>query len=91
MSEKRVVITAGAAGIGLVIAKNYLAEGAKVAICDIDPNAIQTFKKTYPNSLAVCANVTNEKEMDDFFTACDEFLDGVDVVIAGAGIGGPAA
>jgi len=67
MSEKRVVITAGAAGIGLVIAKNYLAEGAKVAICDIDPNAIQTFKKTYPNSLAVCANVTNEKEMDDFF------------------------
>ena len=30
MSEKRVVITAGAAGIGLVIAKNYLAEGAKV-------------------------------------------------------------
>ena len=75
----------------MVIAKNYLAEGAKVAICDIDPNAIQSFKKTYPNSLAVCANVTNEKEMDDFFTACDEFLDGVDVVIAGAGIGGPAA
>ena len=45
MSKKRVVITAGAAGIGLVIAKNYLAEGAKVAICDIDPNAIQSFKK----------------------------------------------
>ena len=91
MSEKRVVITAGAAGIGLVIAKNYLAEGAKVAICDIDPNAIQTFKKKDPDSLAMCANVTNEQEMDDFFTACNEFLNGVDVVIAGAGIGGPAA
>ena len=91
MNEKRVVITAGAAGIGLVIAKNYLAAGAKVAICDIDPNAIQEFKNNYPNSLAICANVTDEKEMDNFFNACDEFLNGVDVVIAGAGIGGPAS
>ena len=48
MSKKRVVITAGAAGIGLVIAKNYLAEGAKVAICDIDPNAINHSKRNTP-------------------------------------------
>ena len=78
MNEKRVVITAGAAGIGLVIAKNYLAAGAKVAICDIDPNAIQEFKNNYPNSLAICANVTDEKEMDNFslFNGCGSWRPG---------------
>jgi NAD(P)-dependent dehydrogenase (short-subunit alcohol dehydrogenase family) len=33
---ERVIVTAGAAGIGLAIARAFLATGAQVFICDVD-------------------------------------------------------
>ena len=39
---RRVVITGGASGIGLTIAKRYLDEGARVAICDNDSELVKT-------------------------------------------------
>ena len=33
---KRVLVTAGAAGIGRAIAQRFLGEGARVAVCDVD-------------------------------------------------------
>ena len=91
MINKRIVITAGAAGIGLTIAQSYMAAGAKVAVCDIDGGAVDAFRLMYPNALAIRANVTIEADMSAFFESCDSYLGGVDVVIAAAGIGGPAA
>ena len=35
---QRVVVTAGASGIGLAIAQKFLSEGADVFICDIAKN-----------------------------------------------------
>lgn len=40
LQNKVAVITGGARGIGLAIAKRYLAEGARVVVADIDTNAI---------------------------------------------------
>ena len=88
---KRVVVTAGAAGIGLRIAQTYLAAGARVAICDVDAGALDSFRSANPDALAMIADVTDEAEMDAFFSACDEHLGGVDVMVSTAGIGGPAA
>jgi len=36
----KVIVTAGAAGIGRAILERFLAEGAQVATCDIDPDAL---------------------------------------------------
>ena len=35
----RVIVTAGAGGIGLKITERFLAEGASVYVCDIDQSA----------------------------------------------------
>jgi NAD(P)-dependent dehydrogenase (short-subunit alcohol dehydrogenase family) len=43
---KRVLITAGANGIGLAIARAFAAEGAKVHICDIDEDAVRALKQS---------------------------------------------
>lgn len=88
---KRVVITAGADGIGLRIAQTYLSQGADVAICDVNETALTAFRKAYPKSLAIKADVTNEQEMHDFCALCEQHLGGIDVLVATAGIGGPAA
>jgi NAD(P)-dependent dehydrogenase (short-subunit alcohol dehydrogenase family) len=37
--NKVVMVTGGAAGIGLVTAENFANEGARVAICDVNPEA----------------------------------------------------
>ena len=37
----RVLVTAGANGIGLAIARAFVAEGAKVHTCDVDEAALE--------------------------------------------------
>ncbi|MEJ2102506.1 MAG: SDR family NAD(P)-dependent oxidoreductase, partial [Desulfobacterales bacterium] len=37
--NKVVMVTGGAAGIGRVTAENFAKEGARVAICDVNPEA----------------------------------------------------
>ncbi|MEQ4538959.1 MAG: L-iditol 2-dehydrogenase [Billgrantia sp.] len=41
LQDKVAVITGGARGIGLAIAERYLAEGARVAVADIDVTAVE--------------------------------------------------
>lgn len=38
----KVIVTAGAAGIGRVIVERFLNEGAKIATCDIDAAALKS-------------------------------------------------
>ena len=88
--SRRVVITAGADGIGRVLAERFLTEGDRVAICDADETAVGAFSATHPGALARVADVTSEAEMADFLDAVETAWGGADVVCANAGIGGPA-
>ena len=83
--DKRVVVTAGGAGIGACLVRRYLAEGARVAYCDLDPGNVPE------GALGVAADVTNEAAMAAFFREAESFLGGVDILCANAGSGGPAA
>jgi len=86
----RVLITAGAAGIGRVMAERFAAEGARVAVCDADAAAVAEMRATNPGILAQVADVTDAAEVDAFFDAVLIEFGGLDVVAANAGIGGPA-
>jgi NAD(P)-dependent dehydrogenase (short-subunit alcohol dehydrogenase family) len=88
--SRRVVVTAGASGIGRAIAERFLAEGDTVAICDADAAAVSAFSKANSNAIAVVADVTSEAEMTAFLSDLEERWNGVDVVCANAGTGGPA-
>ena len=91
LQGKRVLITAGAAGIGRVMAESFKAKGARVAVCDVDEAACAAMAAANPDILTRVVNVTDMGQVDGFFDEALDALGGLDVAAANAGIGGPAA
>lgn len=86
-SGLRVLITAGANGIGLAIAQAFQEAGARVHVCDIDDQALAALPEgiTYTR-----ADVSQEVDVDRLFQEA-AYLGGLDVVVNNAGIAGPTA
>jgi NAD(P)-dependent dehydrogenase (short-subunit alcohol dehydrogenase family) len=89
LAGQRVVVTAGASGIGRAIADLLLANGARVAICDVDKDFLAAYRKAHPDSPAVAADVSSEKDVDRLFKTVAKELGGLDALINNAGIAGP--
>ena len=90
MSQK-VLITAAAGGIGLEVARAFLATGAKVFITDIDTNALEAARRQLPAVMtAVCDN-SRRADIEAMVPAAVEALGGLDVLVNNAGIAGPTA
>ncbi len=82
----RVLVTAGAAGIGRGVVDAFLAEGARVFACDIDTDALAGLPD------AVGRSLTDVADRDAVATMMDQavdFLGGLDVLVNNAGIAGP--
>jgi len=82
----RVVVTAGAQGIGRAIVEAYLAEGARVATCDIDAAALETLPDAVFRQRT---DMGDAGQIADFMTAALDHLGGLDVLVNNAGIAGP--
>lgn len=87
----RVLVTAGAAGIGRVIADTFLAHGARVMVCDVDEAALEDWRRAHPEAPALCADVGVQADVDALFDRLGEELGGLDVLVNNAGIAGPTA
>lgn len=85
----RAVVTAGAAGIGRAIADALIAHGARVAVCDVDPAALEGFRAAHPGMVAEPADVADETAVDRLFDAAARDLGGLDLLVNNAGIAGP--
>ncbi len=82
----RVAITAGANGIGRVIADSFAACGASVFVSDVDPAALAACE--HPG---MRANAGVVAECEAFVDAAVKHLGGLDVLVNNAGIAGPTA
>ena len=89
LGNKRVVITAGAGGIGFAIARQLHAQGAKLAICDVDPVALQQVSQQLGDCVAVLADVSDDDAVETFFKKVHAELGGLDALVNNAGIAGP--
>src|ERR1700694_3313497 len=87
---KRVLVTAGAAGIGRAIAATFLDHGARVHICDIDERALAQCRAGLAASQSV-ADVSMLADVERLFAAGNRELGGLDVLVNNAGIAGPTA
>ncbi len=81
-------MTGAASGIGLAIARGFLAEGAEVMICDVDPAALEALSGIERLHTAVC-DVSDRAASADFIAQAVEALGGLDTLVNNAGIAGP--
>jgi len=85
----RVLITAGASGIGRVFAETFVNAGARVFTCDVDRAALDVLGRALPQVGSCVADVADPGQVDALFDAAAPFLNGLDVLINNAGIAGP--
>jgi NAD(P)-dependent dehydrogenase (short-subunit alcohol dehydrogenase family) len=87
----RVLITAGAAGIGRAIATAFASAGSKVFVCDIDADALAAMAAAAPKIGRAQADVADPESVEAMFGNAVAFLGGLDVLVNNAGIAGPTA
>src|SRR6266849_1377351 len=82
----RVLVTAGAGGIGLAIARAFAREGARVHTCDVDEMALSSLASSDPAVTATQCDVSDRSAVKNLFTEALTKLGGVDVLVNNAGI-----
>jgi NAD(P)-dependent dehydrogenase (short-subunit alcohol dehydrogenase family) len=85
----RVLVTAGASGIGRAISDLLIARGARVHICDVSDDFLAEFRSAYSDSGATKADVASETDVLRLFAEVERSLHGLDVLINNAGVAGP--
>jgi NAD(P)-dependent dehydrogenase (short-subunit alcohol dehydrogenase family) len=85
----QVLITAGASGIGLAIARAFHAAAAKVYICDIDEPGLERAAREMPGLLTRRCDIGDRAAVTAMVGDAVERLGGLDVLVNNAGIGGP--
>jgi NAD(P)-dependent dehydrogenase (short-subunit alcohol dehydrogenase family) len=85
----RVLVTAGAGGIGLDIARAFAEEGARVHVCDVDQAALEAVAASDPGITQSTADVADRGAVARLFDDALGALGGLDVLVNNAGIAGP--
>jgi NAD(P)-dependent dehydrogenase (short-subunit alcohol dehydrogenase family) len=84
------LVTAGASGIGSTIAREALAQGCRVHVCDVSQEAIRAFQTEHPSATATLADVSVPADVERLFVDLAR-LGRLDVLVDCAGIAGPTA
>lgn len=86
--QTRVLITAGASGIGRAMAEAFADAGARVCVTDVDAAALEDCPKAWG---AFEADASDEGAMALLFDEIGRDWGGLDVLCANAGVAGPTA
>ncbi len=89
--SQRVLVTAGASGIGREFVRSFAANGARVFVSDIDSKALDVLAREVKGLvIGICDN-SKRSDIEAMVPAAAEALGGLDVLINNAGIAGPTA
>ena len=92
LKNKKIIISAGASGIGLATTKICLARGAYVYLCDIDTKYLNKLNKNPLKNkrlFTYYCDASNEKQVSDFFQKVKKKTNKIDALINNVGIAGP--
>jgi len=92
LQNKKIIISAGASGIGWATTKICVAKGALVYLCDVDPKVINNVKKHSLYNKRIFASeidASDETQVIDFFHIIKKKFKNLDALINNVGIEGP--
>ena len=85
----RVLVTAGASGIGRAISDLLIARGARVHICDVSDEFLAEYSTAHHDATLTKADVSSEADVARLFVEVNTTLGGLDVLVNNAGVAGP--
>jgi NAD(P)-dependent dehydrogenase (short-subunit alcohol dehydrogenase family) len=86
---QRVLVTAGAWGIGKAIVESFIEAGARVHTCDVNQAKLDALVASTPTVTASLTDVGDRAAVKQLFQDADQALGGLDILVANAGIKGP--
>jgi meso-butanediol dehydrogenase/(S,S)-butanediol dehydrogenase/diacetyl reductase len=86
LKDRRVLVTGGASGIGWATVERFVAEGARVAVFDRDPQGLEAVRAAWPGVMTVAVDVRQRDAVAAGFARLDAEWGAPDVLIANAGI-----
>ena len=89
MKGRNAIVTGGAAGIGLAIARRLVASGARVSLWDRDAAALDAAAKSLGTAHVARLDVTREDDVARAFDESVAALQRIDALVCSAGITGP--
>ncbi|MDW3681030.1 SDR family oxidoreductase [Cupriavidus sp. CV2] len=89
LAGKRVLVTAGADGIGLEITRAFAQAGASVLVCDVQGASLERLAAELPAVHGCRADVSSEADVAAMFETVDRTLGGLDILVNNAGVAGP--
>ena len=72
--RQRVLITAGAGGIGREIARAFAAKRRKVSVCDIDAEGLETLARETEDLTTTLCDVSKREDIERMVTSAIESL-----------------
>jgi 3-oxoacyl-[acyl-carrier protein] reductase len=85
LEGKRGLVTGGSKGLGEAIARELVAEGARVAICSRNEAEVRATAAEIGAAYAQAADVTDPEQVRDFVARSAEALGGIDFLVNNAG------
>src|ERR1700749_2167311 len=90
LPNKVAVVTGAASGIGKEIAREFLAQGVRIAIADLDAGqaaaAARELDPSGERAFSVAMNVTDEAQVEAGIAAVAQYFGGIDILVSNAGI-----
>lgn len=89
LTGKTAIITAGASGIGRVIAHRFVEQGAKICVCDIADDALDALRAELPDAIVLKADVSKSADVAAIYDAFLARHSRLDILVNNAGVSGP--
>ncbi len=86
MSGNRVLVTGGGSGIGLAIAKRFLASGSEVVICGRDSDRLDAARRANPGLAALRADIASATDRTRLAEAITDAYPDLNILVNNAGI-----
>lgn len=88
LSEKTAIVTGAASGIGKAVATQFAAEGASVALADIDTEGMsQTAESIDGETLTIETDVSDSDDIDEMVEKTVNEFGTLDILVNNAGVG----